>query len=281
MQYPINYISIPQGYGNGHKGVDFGWFSVLHHNQPIYAVYDGVVIYIKKQDSGGNVIHIKHTINGKSYVSEYGHLKDNSITVKLNQKVTRGQQIAKMGATGKVTAEHLHFGLCEGEIIHYNSSDKWVNPLKYLEVYSFQTVGSKAKKEYGNEIIYHVDDVVKYVCNVDDEGLVVRNEPNGKETGEFLKAGTKVIVYEEQGLWSKIADKKWVYSTYLSYTKPKTKVVYNVKKPPLNVRNKPSSSGKVVGKLYNGDTVQVYKTKSGWSKVSKLEERWCASNYLK
>lgn len=280
-QYPVNYISIPQGFGSGHKGIDFGWFSALHHNQPILAVADGVVIYIKKQASGGNVIHIRHKINGEYFVSEYGHLKDNSIRVKLNQKVSRNEQIAKMGATGKVTAEHLHFGLCKGEEIHYNASDKWVNPLDYLEVYRYQTVGDKAKKEYGNKIKYHVEYEVKYVCNVDDEGLVVHVKPNGKETGELLKAGTQVEVYETQNKWSKIGDNKWVYSAYLSKTKPKTKTVTGVKNPPLNVRNKPSTSGKVVGALKNGDVVQVYKTKSGWSKVSKDEERWCASSYLK
>ena len=63
--------------------------------------------------------------------------------------------------------------------------------------------------------------------------------------------------------------------------KPKVKTVTGVKKPPLNVRNKPSTTGKVVGALYNGDTVQIYKTSKGWAKVSKEEERWTSSSYLK
>lgn len=123
--------------------------------------------------------------------------------------------------------------------------------------------------------------VIKYVYNVDDEGLVVHEQPAGKDTGELLKAGTQVEVYETQGSWSRIGDNKWVYSSYLSKTKPKTKTVTNVKNQPLNVRNKPSTKGKVVGGLYNGNVVQVYKTKNGWSKLSKDEERWCASSYLK
>ena len=276
MQYPVNYISIPQGFGNGHKGIDFGWFSLIHHHQPILAVADGIVIYAKYQATGGNVIHVKHD-NG--FVSEYGHLQD--VSVKLGQRVTMGQQIARMGDTGKVTAEHLHFGLCKGDKITYTSADKWVNPLDYLEVYKGQTVNDKAKKEYGNQIKYHVDEIIRYVYNVDDEGLVVHASPNGRATGELLKAGTRVVVYDKQGLYSKIGDNRWVYSAFLANKKPNVKTVYGVKNPPLNVRNKPNPKGKVVGKLYNGDTVQVYKTKNGWAKTSKQAERWTSGNYLK
>lgn len=276
MQYPVNYISIPQGYGNAHKGIDFGWYSILHHHQPIYAVADGLVIYVKYQSTGGNVIHIRHD-NG--FVSEYGHLQN--VNVSVGQRVTQGQQIAKMGATGKVSAEHLHFGLCKGDSIHYNSTDKWVNPLDYLEVYKGQTVNDKAKKEYGNKIKYHVDEIIRYVYNVDDEGLVVHLTPNGKATGELLKAGTRVVVFEKEGLYSKIGDKRWVYSAYLANKKPNIKTVCGVKTPPLNVRNAPNTRGKIIGKLYNGDTVQVYKTKNGWAKTSKQQERWVSGNYLK
>lgn len=276
MRYPINYISVPQGYSTQHRGIDFGWYSVLHYHQPIYAVEDGIIIYAKYQSTGGNVIHIRHD-NG--FVSEYGHLQD--VCVKLGQRVTMGQQIARMGATGKVTGEHLHFGLCKGDCIHYNSKDQWVNPFNYLEVYKGQTVNDKAKKEYGNEIKYHVDEVIRYVYNVDDEGLVVHISPRGKSTGELLKAGTRVIVYEKDGSYSKIGDKKWVYSAYLANKKPAVKTVYGVKNPPLNVRNAPNTKGKIVGKLYNGDTLQVYKMKNGWAKTSKQEERWTSGNYLR
>ena len=123
--------------------------------------------------------------------------------------------------------------------------------------------------------------VVRYVYNVDDEGLVVHKTPGGADTKELLKAGTKVKVFETKGYWSRIGDSKWVFNSYLSKTCPKVKTVCNVKKPPLVVRNTYSTTGKQVGKLYNGDTVQVYKTKKGWSKVSKDEQRWCSSSYLK
>ena len=129
-------------------------------------------------------------------------------------------------------------------------------------------------------IIFY-DNEIKYVYNVDDEGLVVHVTAGGANTGELLKSGTEVRVYENQGYWSRIGDCKWVWSFNLSKTRPSTKTVYNVKNPPLNVRAGYTGKDKVVGKLYNGDCVQVYKIKKGWAKVSKEEERWCAANYLR
>ena len=63
---------------------------------PVYAAADGQVVYA---DSGlkefGNLILIKHS-NG--YISAYAH--NNALLVKSGARVTAGQQIAQMGATG-------------------------------------------------------------------------------------------------------------------------------------------------------------------------------------
>jgi len=125
------------------------------------------------------------------------------------------------------------------------------------------------------------DYVVKYVCDVGDKGLAVLKTPAGKGTGVTLKAGTPVRVYETDGYYSKIGENEWVFMIYLFSKKPKTKKVYNVKRPPLKVRDMPDKEGNVVGELYNGDTVQIYKSRRGWCKVSKDEERWCEKQYLK
>lgn len=121
----------------------------------------------------------------------------------------------------------------------------------------------------------------KYVYDVDDEGLVVHKQPGDNSQVRLLKAGTMVNVYENQGYWSRIGENEWVWSFNLSDKMPKIYTVKGVNRPPLNVRNKASVSGKVVGGLKNGDTVQIYKKKIGWAKVSKQEERWVASAYLK
>lgn len=275
MRYPVDYINITQGYHQG-KCLDFGWGDIKHgyNKQPVYACDDGIVKAIENQPLGGNVIYLVHN-NGMC--SCYAHLS--KVKVKVGQKVSLGENIATMGNTGKNMPYHLHFGLFSSFNVRYKNST--IDPFQHLEKYDNQVVKSKTQTLYGNKIKEHKITIVKYVYNVDDEGLVVHKIPNGANTGKLLKAGTKVFVYETQGYWSKIGSNEWVWSLNLSNTKPKVKIVSGVVKQPLNVRDNCKGTGKIVGSLYNGDTVQVYKTKNGWSKVSKTEERWCSSNFLK
>lgn len=277
MRYPVDKnIKITQSHHQG-KALDFGYTSLLPgagSTQPIYAVDDATVYSVENQPNGGLVIYLKHT-DGKC--SCYAHLSKS--LVKKGQKVKMGDQIGKMGKSGKVTGPHLHFALFTNVNVRYKNST--IDPFTHLEVYEGQTVSTQTKNTYGSKIKYHQPEIYKYVYNVDWEGLVVRKSPNGTPTGKLLKAGTKVRVYEDSGYWSRIGDNEWVWSMNLSKKQPKTKTVYNVKKPPLNVRTKPSSDGKDIGNLYNGDAVQVYKTKNGWSKVSPDVEAWVSSNYLK
>ena len=179
MQCPVNYISINQEFGK-HKGVDFGWYSDNHHNQWIYAVDDGVVIYNRHQMSGGYVIHIKHD---SGYVSEYGHLLKNSQQDHEGDKVKKGQQIAKMGKSGMVTGEHLHFGLYKGEYINYKHKEYFVDPLKYLNCYNKQHENEKSKGKMKH---------TKTAYNIPSEPLNIRKgSKHGKVVG-YIYNGNEV-----------------------------------------------------------------------------------------
>lgn len=206
MRCPVNYVTVTQEFGN-HKGVDFGFYSKEHHNQWIYACDDGKVIYNRKQITGGYVIQIQHD-NG--YVSEYGHLLKGSQQVKEGQFVRRGQKIAKMGKSGMVTGEHLHFGLYKGSKINYKNKKNFIDPLKYINIYNLQHVkGEVAEK------IKHT----KTACNIPSE--------------------------------------------------------------PLNIRYK-DKSGKVVGRIYNGDEVEYYYiNEEGWNCCDNLRDYVCSNRYLK
>lgn len=50
----------------------------------------------------------------------------------------------------------------------------------------------------------------------------------------------------------------------------------------LNVRNKPNTSGQVVGKLKNGSDVVVYGVDkdTGWLRLAVTEEKWCSPDYV-
>lgn len=51
-------------------------------------------------------------------------------------------------------------------------------------------------------------------------------------------------------------------------------VTFYVKAEVLNVRDKPSTSGKVVGQIYLGDTVLLYEKEGEWGRVNKSSNRY-------
>jgi murein DD-endopeptidase MepM/ murein hydrolase activator NlpD len=71
----------------------------------VFAAADGVVALAAGQYFAGNAVYIDH---GDGLVTMSFHLTE--ILVKNGDPVRRGQPIGKVGATGRVTGPHLHFG---------------------------------------------------------------------------------------------------------------------------------------------------------------------------
>lgn len=140
---------------------------------------------------------------------------------------------------------------------------------------------SKSEKDVQieDEPINIIGKIVKYVSDVDYEGLVVHTCPDGPDK-KIIPLCTKVYVYETKGQWSRIGEEEWVYSEYLKDKKPTVKKVTGADKV-LNVRASQSKNSKLITSLPNGTIVQVFKTYRGWSKISPDEEAWVSSNYLK
>jgi murein DD-endopeptidase MepM/ murein hydrolase activator NlpD len=92
-------------WGVFHDGIDID----PPFGTPILAVGDGVVVFAGPLSGYGVGIFIQHD-NGD--VSFYGH--ESSSMVKVGDKVTAGQQIAKVGNEGYSTGPHLHFGVYKG-----------------------------------------------------------------------------------------------------------------------------------------------------------------------
>lgn len=121
-----------------HSGVDIA----VPMNTSVYASAAGIVSKIvkvqnpKKANSscGGNMVYIKHKINGKEYTSVYMHL--HSINVKVQDYVTLSTVIGKSGGGESydycTTGPHLHFGIMKGT--------NYVNPRNYI---SFPSKGYK------------------------------------------------------------------------------------------------------------------------------------------
>lgn len=90
-----------------HPGVDI----TNDEGTAIVATADGTVRVVSFSDELGRYIEIDH---GNRYRTRYTHLNQKGITVKPNDTVIRGQQIALMGRTGisiKAVAPHIMYSV--------------------------------------------------------------------------------------------------------------------------------------------------------------------------
>jgi murein DD-endopeptidase MepM/ murein hydrolase activator NlpD len=85
-----------------HMGVDVA----APAGSPIVAAADGVVRMAETLFLTGNTILIDH---GYGLETSYAHLS--RLDVKPGQRVRQGEQIGLLGATGRVTGPHLHWGM--------------------------------------------------------------------------------------------------------------------------------------------------------------------------
>ena len=107
---PVEYPAVSSSYGwrrhpvTGrhalHEGLDF----VAPRGAPIHAASGGIVTLARYVPGYGKMVEISH---GNGVVTRYAHAS--SIAVKPGQLVSRGQQIARVGSTGRSTGNHLHF----------------------------------------------------------------------------------------------------------------------------------------------------------------------------
>ncbi len=121
LGYPTSYRRISAGYpnyssGRYHGGLDFP----CPTGTTVYAADSGYVSLVKYLTySYGRYVMINH---GNGLSTLYAH--NSSILVSEGQAVTKGQAIAKSGATGNATGPHCHFEV--------RKNGTRVNPWNYL-----------------------------------------------------------------------------------------------------------------------------------------------------
>ncbi len=98
-----------------HSGMDFS----APIGTDIYATGDGTISKVAREKTGyGNSVVVDH---GFGFKTLYAHMDD--FTVRVGQKVKRGDIIGYVGNTGTSTAPHLHYEV--------HVKDKKVNPSHY------------------------------------------------------------------------------------------------------------------------------------------------------
>src|SRR5262249_7301110 len=102
------------GYSRMHKGVDFA----ARTGTPVRAAGDGVIAKEGWFGTYGNYVRINHS---DSYATAYAHLSRYAPGTRPGMRVTQGQIIGYVGATGAATGPHLHY-----EVLRYNAQ---VNPM--------------------------------------------------------------------------------------------------------------------------------------------------------
>ncbi|MBP5504933.1 MAG: peptidoglycan DD-metalloendopeptidase family protein [Bacteroidales bacterium] len=128
LKAPLKYSRISSGFSYArrhpvtrkvqpHTGVDYA----APTGTPVVSVGDGVVTKVGYAGAGGNTVHIQHT---KNYRTAYLHLSRYGKGIRPGVRVSQGQVIGYVGATGRCTGPHLDFRIWE--------NNKPVNPLKMV-----------------------------------------------------------------------------------------------------------------------------------------------------
>ena len=103
------------GLNQMHEGMDIS----NRIGAPVVAPADGIISDTGSDWGHGKILVISH---GFGVVSRYSHL--NKVSVRVGQKVKRGDKIAEVGMSGKTTGPHLHYE------VRLNGIP--VNPMRYI-----------------------------------------------------------------------------------------------------------------------------------------------------
>ena len=107
----------PFGRGRAHhRGIDID----ANTGDPVTAAAGGVISFSGVKGGYGNVVEVDH---GNGYTTLYAH--NSALLVRAGDVVLAGQQIAKVGSTGRSTGSHLHFE------VKLNGAQ--VNPRQFLD----------------------------------------------------------------------------------------------------------------------------------------------------
>ena len=144
LSLPLRQFKVNSGFGQrthpvtGQKKVFHTGIDLFARSDTVFAILPGKVIKVSSDLVTGNYIIISHG----PYASIYGHLSKSLVSI--GSLVASGTSIAISGKTGRVTGEHLHFGL--------KHNGGFIDPLKMLYLFG---------KLEGNELYLFLNDLIE------------------------------------------------------------------------------------------------------------------------
>lgn len=113
LKAPLHYSRVSSGFSYArkhpvtrkvqpHTGVDYA----APTGTPVMSIGDGTVLSVKYEGAGGNTVRIRHN---SVYSTAYLHLSKFGKGITPGARVSQGQVIGYVGATGRCTGPHLDF----------------------------------------------------------------------------------------------------------------------------------------------------------------------------
>lgn len=113
LRSPLEFSRVTSGFSNArfhpvlqeiraHRGIDYG----APTGTRVKATGDGIVDFVGLKGGYGKVIQIRHP---GDKITLYGHLSGFASGIKQGQRVTQGEIIGFVGATGLASGPHLHY----------------------------------------------------------------------------------------------------------------------------------------------------------------------------
>ena len=142
-----------------HQGVEFN----NPDGTPVLAAGPGTVVYARRAEAGALTVSIRHdttvTGDGVTYRLYSTYYHNSSLDVNVGDRVRTGQQISRVGNTGRATNDHLHFELAAsptdsmGAIVdstqrfplYTTNAELWVRPLPGTGIVAGQVFDSSRR----------------------------------------------------------------------------------------------------------------------------------------
>jgi len=142
-----------------HQGVEFN----NPDGTPVLAAGPGTVVYAGRAEAGALTVSIRHDTtvsrDGVTYRLYSTYYHNSSLDVKVGDRISTGQQISRVGNTGRATNDHLHLELAAsptdsmGAIVdstqrfppYTTNAELWIRPLPGTGIVAGQVLDSNGR----------------------------------------------------------------------------------------------------------------------------------------